>query len=115
MAYKIQDDKNPNFTTFVDATDDGLGLMLRHQEDVTDILDYNKRIKAEIGKGIPKNHDEPRFVGRLSGFVLAEAMRQGLISVDPDGDHAHIVDQKKFRKWLNDRDNRAWRGSEGKV
>ena len=110
----LYDEHDPTIVTKVDADEDG-NLMLQHHQDVSAIIDWNKRIRSHIGNGITRDHDAPRYVARLSGLVLADAMHQGLISIDPGGDMAHITDQKKFRRWLNDRDNQAWRTSEGKV
>lgn len=114
MSRVMLDEDDPTLQTMIDATDDG-GLIVQHRQDVGHLLDHNQRVKSVIGNGITRNHDAPRYIAKLTGLVLAEALHKGLISVDPDGEMGHVIDQKKFRKWLNDRDNRKFRTSEGKV
>lgn len=114
MSRVLLDEHDPTIRTLIDSDDDG-NLVLRHEQNVTALLDHNQRIKSVIGNGITRDHDAPRYIAKLSGLVLADALHKGLISIDPGGDMAHVVDQKKFRKWLNDRDNRKFRTSEGRV
>lgn len=99
---------DPAVTTTVDVTDDGLGLIVQHRADVSELLEHNDALRNEIGKGLGGT---VRPVARISGILLAELIAQGIISQDC-GD---VLDQRRFRAWLNDRDNRRWRVSEGTV
>jgi hypothetical protein len=112
MARVLHDDLTPGFRTIVDGDEDG-NLYLRHEHDVTDLIDFNSRVRSVIGRDITRNHDRQRWVARLSGLALQEAMMQGMISEGGEG--WHVVDERRFRRWLNNRDVRGWRTSEGKV
>ena len=112
MARVLHDDLTPGLRTVVDGDDEG-NLYLRHEQDVDAFLDFNSRVRSVIGRDITRDHDRARWVARLSGLVLHEAMQQGLISEGGEG--WQVIDQKRFRRWLNNRDMRGWRTSEGKV
>jgi len=112
MARVLHDDLTPGLRTLIDGDDEG-NLYLRHEHDVSDMLDFNSRVRSIIGRDITRNHDRHRWIARLSGLALAEAMHQGLISEGGEG--WHVVDERRFRRWLNNRDVRAWRTSEGNV
>lgn len=108
MARVLRSDINPYVRTVVDATDDGLGLLIRHEEDVTDLLDDNDRMRNDLGKGLG---GELRPVARVTGTLLASLIAEGII----DKECGTVLDQARFRRWLNDRDNRRWRTTEGSV
>lgn len=108
MARVLHSDINPLARTVVDATDDGLGLVIRHEEDVTDLLDDNARIRNAVGKGLGS---DIRPVARITGTLLADLIAKGIINRDC----TQVEDQKRLRAWLNDRDHRRWRTSEGNV
>jgi hypothetical protein len=108
MARVLHSDINPWARTLVDATDDGEGIVIRHEEDVTDLLEINDRQRIDVGKGLGT---DMRPVARISGLLLAELIHQGII----DKGCGTVLDESRFRRWLNDRDNRRWRTSEGKV
>ncbi|MCU0810615.1 MAG: hypothetical protein MUE59_06195 [Thiobacillaceae bacterium] len=112
MARVLLDDLTPGLRTIVDGDEDG-NLYLRHEEDVTHLIEHNARVRSVIGRDITRDHDRPRWVARLSGVALHDAMLQGLISEGADG--WHVIDQRRFRRWLNNRDVRGWRTSEGNV
>lgn len=118
MPYLSTDD--PTVRTLIDVTDDGKGLMLRHeQHNVGDILAVNRKLRSVIGRGITGNKDNMRPVARIPTIVLMDAMAKGLVSVEPGlragAEQWNIVDQKKFRRFLNDREYGKLRTSEGKV
>jgi hypothetical protein len=77
--------------------------------DVSDLLDANTVIRNEVGKARPRNKDEWHHVGRIDLMTYLALKQQGIIGDDDS------VDQKRFRQWLNDRDNRGFRVSEGNV
>ena len=110
MSIVLHSDINPNQHTVIEATDDG-DIAVTHVEDFGDMLDANKAEALIRGKGIPKNKDEWRKVASIPLTLWHELMRQKVISADG----VSIIDEPRFRRWLNDRDNRWLRTTEGKV
>jgi hypothetical protein len=88
--------------------DDGV-THLRNEVDIETLLDHNARYRTLIGKGIGKDKTAWRPVAKLDMVTYQKLINEGIISVD---DH---IDQKRFRAWLNDRENYKFRTSEGKV
>ena len=89
-----------------------------HFEDVQDVeplIDMNKkesnlgndalRFKGELGK-----HAGMTKVASIPLIVVQQLAKKGIMS--PTGD---ILDAPKFKKWLNDRDNRLFRVWTGTV
>lgn len=73
-------------------------LILEDVYDVEPIINEAKRL-SEMNPG-----REFRHVGIIPPHVLDQAAREGWIN-----------DQKKWREWLNDPDNRAFRTHPGRV
>lgn len=88
-------------------TDNG-GIVIATEQDVTDIIEQNK-------KEYNANN------GRWGGDVLDNKIASVPLTVIDDLNKAGImkgfdvVDQKRFRKWLNDPDNRFFRTRQGRV
>ena len=110
MRRVLLDEHNPDQRTYVETNDEG-DIAVTHVEDVGDLLDANKALANHNGKHIGRNKDEWRHLARIPMTVYFELMRQKIISEDGYS----IVDQKAFRRWLNDPDNRYFRTSEGKA
>lgn len=116
-ARVLLDADDPSLKTYIDGDDDG-NLYLKHTQDLTDLVADNKRIKSIIGKDITRDHDKPRYVARLSNLVLMDLVHRGIITVDgaPGREMTgKVIDEKRWRRWLNDPENRHFRTSEGKV
>lgn len=103
---------NADQRTIVGGDDDTLEIT--HQEDVTGILEWNRKAKSMQGKGIPKNHDNLRHVAHIPMTVLHEWMLEGIIS-EGGADGWHVLDDRKLRQKLNERDFNGFRTCEGKV
>lgn len=69
-----------------------------HKEDSTFLEDYCKRIKGKNDSGLG------RLTAKIPLTIYVDLQKKG-ITKDPE----------QFRRWLNDRDNRVFRTSEGKV
>jgi hypothetical protein len=85
------------------------GMHIRNEVEVQDIIDQNTVIRNAHGKGIPRKSGAWRHVARLPLATYTDLVQQRVINLDDS------VDRKRFRQWLNDKDNRAFRASEGRV
>lgn len=95
--------------TRIDFGDDGV-MRVRNRVDVEPIIDLNTSIRNLVGRDVGKrNKDEWRRVASIDMITYLQLLREGIIGADD------CVDQKRFRAWLNDRDNCKFRMSEGVV
>jgi len=77
--------------------DEAAGLAYIEQvQDCTEIVEANREL-YNLSDGIPRFGDGKR-VASIPMVIYMELVRQGITK-----------DQKKFRQWLNDPDNRAFR------
>jgi hypothetical protein len=84
-------------------------MHIRNEVEVQEILDQNTTIRNAHGKGVPKKNGQWRHVARLPLATYTDLVQKKVISLDDS------VDRQRFRRWLNDPDNRAFRASEGRV
>ena len=75
-------------------------------QDVTEIVEHNKRVQ---------NADTGRFrdfteVANIGMVEFMDLVQKGVMDLK-----GKISDQPAMRRWLNDRDNLAWRARLGKV
>jgi len=110
MAAVLRSELYPWMATVIEATDDG-GIAVTHTEDVGEFLEANKAEALAVGRGIGRNKDEWRKVASIPLTVWNELVKQGIVTADG----RRVVDEVKFRRWLNDSDNRYLRTCEGKV
>jgi hypothetical protein len=94
--------------TTLKAHADG-SLTVRNSWDIEDLLDANRAARNDVGKGLPGKTDQWRKVASIDMLTYLKLQEDGIIGARDQ------VDPKRFRKWLNDRDNRAFRASEGTV
>lgn len=88
-------------------TDDG-GLVIATEQDVTDIIEQNKKeYNATNGRWGDDVLDNK--IASVPLTVIDTLNQQGIMK------GFHVVDQKRFRKWLNDPDNRFFRTRQGRV
>ena len=83
-----------------DEASKGKEMIIQTQQDTTDLIESNK---FEYN-----NHDEGwgegRLVARIPLSIYAQLNKQGITK-----------DQKAFRRWLNDPDNRCFRLRGGRI
>ncbi len=72
------------------------------EQNVEDLVEQNKAISNEITS--LDRHGEMRRVASIPLNVYMELREKGIVQ-----------DQKAFKRWLNDPDNRFFRTSPGKV
>jgi hypothetical protein len=93
--------------TEVESTDDG-GLIFQTEQDVTSIIEQNKKeYNATNGRWGDDVFDNK--IASIPLTVIDELNKQGVMR------GFHVVDQKRFRQWLNEPDNRFFRTRQGKV
>jgi hypothetical protein len=108
----LRNEWDSDIRTIVDGDDDG-NLFIRHEQEVAPIIDHNRKISNHVGKAIPKNKDNLRWIARIPSTVLHDLMFRGVISEGADG--WHVMNEKTLRKVLNDPDFRGLRTCEGRV
>ena len=85
--------------TIRDAADGGVQIEMYSAEDVTDLIESNKRAQSEapltLGKG---TQTSMKKLGSLSAVMTHELMKKGIFQ-----------DDNALRRWFNDLDNELWR------
>jgi hypothetical protein len=88
-------------------TDDG-GLVIATEQDVSDIVEQNKKeYNATNGRWGDDLFDNK--IASIPLTVIDDLNKAGIMR------GFHVLDQKKFRAWLNNPDNRFFRTRQGKV
>lgn len=82
------------------------GFQIEAVQDVEPLIELNKAMSNDA----PLRWGEFSHVATIPNVVLQDLMQKEIL--DKTG---AIKDDKRFRKWLNDRDNQAWRTRPGKV
>lgn len=93
--------------TRVDWLEEGGRVYLDHSQDVEDVVEANK-VQYNASDGSMKG--DLKHVARIPLVVWQDMVKQGIV--------AHgggILDEKRFKAWLNDRNNRAFRTHPGRV
>jgi hypothetical protein len=83
------------------------GLIIKTSQDVSAIIEQNKREYAETD-----NHarwGEWSKIGSIPLVVIQDLNQKGILR------GFAVVDQKKFKEWLNNPDNRHFRTRAGRV
>ena len=94
-------------TSFIDNGDE---LIIAKSQDITAILEMNKREYAAQDER--KNWGDDAFSNKVASIplaVFAELEKQGITR------GFAVIDKKRFNAWLNDPDNRAFRTRAGRV
>lgn len=90
------------------AADDGNGgLLIETSQDVTEIVERNKARYAQTDERA--RWGEWSHIGELPMAVIHDLNAKGLMR------GFHVVDQKKFKDWLNHSDNRHFRSRPGRI
>ena len=102
-------DSNPYTKKQTEVIDDGEGgIIWQTSQDVTDIIESNKtQYNLNYGKW-----SDDVFGNKIASIPLAvidDLNRQGIMR------GFHVMDQKRFKAWLNHPDNRFFRTRQGTV
>ena len=104
MAEKIY-----NGITNTEFSDDGDQLIIKQEQNITDIIEANKAdynaTDSKSGWGDTLNNR----VARIPLTVFAELEKQGITR------GFTIIDKKRFKDWLNNPDNRVFRTRAGRI
>jgi hypothetical protein len=91
------------------AADDGDGgLIIQTSQDVTDIVEQNKKEYNE-NNGSWGGELFDNKIASIPMTVIDDLNKKGIMR------GFHVIDQKKFRLWLNDPDNRFFRTRQGRI
>jgi len=84
------------------ATSSKDGFTIETSQDVTQIIEKNKKQLASVDRH--QKHGEWSKIASIPLSIYFELKKEGVID-----------DRKRFKKWLNDPDNRYFRTREGTV
>jgi len=95
--------------TAVHSDGDG-GIIIETRQDITDILEQNKKEYNSFDERA-KWSDEllGNKIASIPMTVIDDLNKQGIMR------GFHIVDEKRMKAWLNERDNRVFRTRTGVV
>ena len=88
---------------------DGQNITFETISDYTDLIEANKASMNNYDERAGFKSDLNR-VASIPLEILFDLKRQGIL-----GDNFMVLNQKAFRQWLNDADNRAFRTRPGVV
>jgi hypothetical protein len=84
------------------------GFVIETRQDVGLIIELNKSRYNETEKHTP--YGELDEVANFPLTIVMELAKQGIMTAG-----CRILDQKKYKQWLNDPANEMWRVRRGKV
>jgi hypothetical protein len=91
------------------ATEDG-GLVIETVQDVSDIMESNKaQFNAYDERSRWSNEVFGNKIASVPLTVIDDLNQKGIMR------GFHVLDQKKFKEFLNHPDNRVWRTRPGRV
>ena len=88
--------------------DENGGIVIATEQDVTDIIEQNKK-EYNMNTGRWKEDVLENKITSIPLTVIDTLNQKGIMK------GFDVVDQKKFRAWLNDPDNRFFRTRQGKI
>ncbi len=95
--------------TVVHADGDG-GIIIQTKQDITDIIEQNKKEYNSYDENA--RWSDELFGNKIASIpftVIDELNKQGIMR------GFAVLDEKRFRAWLNERDNRVFRTRTGVV
>lgn len=100
----------PEFRKSVAHADGDGGLVIETRQDVGGIIEANKsEYNSHDERARWSNHMFGNKVASIPLTVIDDLNKKGIMR------GFHILDEKRFRQWLNERDNRAFRTRPGVV
>lgn len=86
------------------------GFTMQTQQDLTALVEMNTELWNDNEKHTRYKDGIGGRVAQIPAVIMMELSKAGILS--PAG---AILDEKRFRAWLNDSDNRAFRTRPGTV
>jgi hypothetical protein len=100
----------PKFRESVAHSDDNGGLIIQTVQDVSGIVEANrKEFNSYDERARWSDHAFGNKIASIPLTVIDDLNKQGIMR------GFAVVDQKRFRHWLNERDNQAFRTRPGVV
>lgn len=102
--------ENPQYRKTVAHADGDGGLVIQTVQDVSGIVEANKREFNSFDERA-RWSDDPygNKVASVPNTVIDDLNKQGIMR------GFHVVDEKRFRQWLNNPDNRVFRTRPGVI
>ena len=102
----LDDGSESGVMEFYHFDPDTNGFVIEQRQDVTGLIETNKRLYNDSdGK-----FGEWNLVARFPMTVLWDLMQRGILDRG-----FRCINEKAFGKWLNDPENRVWRTKGGRV
>jgi hypothetical protein len=101
-------DKESGITEYFHYDDETGGFAIEYRQDVEQLIEQNKRLWNDTEKHT--KYGELTRVASIPNVMLMELAKQQIVT--PGG---RVLDQERFRKWLNDRDHLLFRTRAGDV
>lgn len=95
-------------TEYMIYDNDTGNFRIQTQQDVEPLIEINKAQHNDTEKHT--RYSELTRIASWPAVITMQLAQQGILSWG-----GAILDEKRFRKWLNDRDNKAFRTREGTV
>jgi hypothetical protein len=89
--------------------DDGDQLIITQKQDITGIIEANKRDYAETDAKTKWGDTLNNRVARIPLTVFTELEKQGITR------GFTVIDMKRFKEWLNNPDNQVFRTRAGRI
>jgi hypothetical protein len=93
-------------TRYTVATLEDDQIVLTTKQDVTEIIEANKQ---QVANATKKVDSVMTHVARIPNTVIDVLNKMGIMR------GFMVTDEKRFKAWLNDPDNRVWRTYPGSV
>lgn len=97
---------NISETRYTVATLEDDQIVLTTKQDVTEIIEANKQ---QVANATKKVDSVMTHVARIPNTVIDVLNKMGIMR------GFMVTDEKRFKAWLNDPDNRVWRTYPGSV
>lgn len=81
-------------------------ITLETRQDVTDIIEGNTRIRNDnTGR-----YRDLNLVARMPLSVVMQLVKDGYLDTG-----FRVIDENRYRRWLNSNENMAWRTRDGRI
>lgn len=102
----LDHDADSKTTEFYHFDPETQGFVIETRQDISDLIELNKAVVNDNDGWKGDLH----HVAHIPLVVLADLAKQGIVTTG-----GQILDDARFRRWLNDRDNQVFRVKRGRV
>lgn len=104
----LDDGKETGIVQWYHYDHDTKGFVIEDVQDVTALIEQNTRLWNATERH--SKYGDLTRIASIPNVVVMELAKQGILS--PGG---NILDEPRYRRWLNDAENLKWRTRAGKV